>query len=104
MTKRKKDLCNRGQQKVVDFLLVLLLIGLAVFQIFLANSLSSKGREISELDGKKQVLLREQSVLSSLLASLGSLDRIRADAVGAGMLEGVENFDYLIPPKVAYRP
>ena|SRR3989339_851316 len=104
MTKRKKDLCNRGQRKAVDFLLILLLSVLAVFQIFLANSLSSKGREISELDVRKQVLLREQSVLASLLASLGSLDRIRADAVGAGMLEGIENFDYFVPPKVAYRP
>ncbi len=104
MTKRKKDLRNKGQRKAVDFLLVLLLAVLAVFQIFLANSLSSKGREISELDARKQILLREQSVLSSQLASLGSLDRIRADAVGAGMLEGSENFDYLVPPKVAYRP
>lgn len=104
MTKRKSSRIDRKPSEIIDYFLGFSLVVLAVLQIFLANSLSSKGREIGDLDRKKRDLLNGQSLLSGQMASLGSLDRVRADAASLGMIEGQEKFDYLVPPKVAYRP
>ena len=77
---------------------------LFVLQIVFANALSSKGSEISRLEERRKELLREQRDLNGSLASLGSLSRVREDAMKIGMIESGESFDYLVPPRVAYHP
>lgn len=101
MTRPKKNL-KKGGSKVVTLFLGSVVVILFVLQIVFANSLSSKGKEILKLEDEKQELLRAQSTLSGTLAVLGSLDRVRDDARKIGMIESNENFDYLVPPRVAY--
>lgn len=96
--KKKKGVSGRPVAAVLGLALPILFVS----QIILANSLSSRGQEISQLEGEKDELLSEQSLLGSAVATLGSLERVRADAMVMGMIEGGENFDYLVPPKVAY--
>lgn len=103
MANFKKSIKKRNSKAVTVLLFSVVLI-LFILQIVFANSLSSKGKEILKLEDDKQELLRMQSTLSGTLAVLGSLDRVRDDARKIGMIESSENFDYLVPPRVAYNP
>lgn len=103
MTKSEKNSRKKGS-KTVTFFLGLTVLTLFVLQIAFANSLSSKGKEILKLENEKQELFRQQIALADALAVLGSLDRVRDDAKKIGMVESSENFDYLVPPRVAYNP
>jgi len=105
MTRSKKAKNQRkGSSKILTLVGTSSVIVLFILQLFLANSLSSKGREIKRLESEKENLLGEQNALNGTLAALGSLDRVRADALKIGMVESGERFDYLVPPKVAYHP
>ena len=103
MIRLKKNL-KKGNSKTVKLFLGSVVLILFILQIAFANSLSSKGKEIMKLEYEKQELFRQQGTLSDILAVLGSLDRIRDDARKIGMIESGENFDYLVPPRVAYNP
>ncbi len=103
MANFRKNL-KKGNSKTVTTFLGSVVLFLFILQIVFANSLSSKGKEILKLEDDKQELLRAQSTLSGTLAALGSLDRVRNDARKIGMIESSENFDYLVPPRVAYNP
>lgn len=107
MTKKKPAAKLKGVKPVAkgfNFFLGLACSVLFVFQIFVANSLSAKGHDIARLEREKEKLQNDQVFLSEALASLGSLERIRSEALREGMVEGAENYDYLVPPKVAYNP
>lgn len=103
MTRLKRN-TKKGNSKIVTLFLGSVVLILFILQIVFANSLSSKGKEILKLEDEKQALLGAQSTLSGALAVLGSLDRVRDDARKIGMIESSENFDYLVPPRVAYNP
>lgn len=67
-----------------------------VVQIFLANSLSVQGKEISNLENFRGGLESNLSDLRQKSARLSSLDSIRTLAKEKlGMVEGSDDFDYL---------
>ncbi len=69
---------------------------LVVAQVFLANSLSVQGKEISRLEGFKSDLDREIGQLREQSSTLSSLDSIRTQALQKlSMIDGLDSFDYL---------
>lgn len=94
MMKRSKKTIS--QSATFSKPLLLLGTGLIVVQVFLANSLSVQGKEISHLEGSKSDLDGEISQLKEQSSTLSSLDSIRAEAVQKlSMIDGLESFDYL---------
>jgi len=76
----------------------LILLGaiLIVVQVFMANSLSIQGKEISRLEGFKSDLERDVSLLKEQSSTLSSLESIRTLAKQKlSMVEGFDSFDYL---------
>lgn len=85
-------------------LAVLCLLLLFVFQVALGNAFSGQGGELSNLEQKRQQLLRENENLRTEIALLGSLERIRREAEEKLLMkESGSRLDYLVPPKLAWR-
>lgn len=87
---KKKDF------KLFPQIFVALFFVFASTQIFLANSLSVQGREISRLSSLKSDLEKEVEGLQQFslsLSSLGSLRRLASEKLQ--MVDSLENFDYL---------
>lgn len=104
MTSRKRKSTAVNKHLISPTIILgLTSIFLLILQLAFANSLSSKGRDINRLENEKEDLVREVSAKDSILVSLGSLERVRADALKLGMIEGSDNFEYLVPPKFAYK-
>lgn len=75
---------------------VLLFIIFSLCQVFLANSLSVQGKEISRLNGLKSDLEKEIENLqqnSSQLSSLQTVKKLASEKLQ--MVDGFESFDYL---------
>jgi|GEM_PF-5852895 cell division protein FtsB len=69
---------------------------LVVVQVFLANSLSVQGKEISRLEGFKGDLEKEINQLRVRSSTLSSLDSIRELAKQRlSMTESLDSFDHL---------
>lgn len=76
--------------------LIMLGAVLIVAQVFLANSLSVQGKEISRLEGFKSDLDKEIGQLREQSSTLSSLDSIRTQALQKlSMIDGLDSFDYL---------
>lgn len=88
---------NSTRQKATfSKLLVVLGVVLLVVQVFMANSLSVQGKEISRLEAFKNDLEKEISQLKEQSSTLSSLDGIRTEAKRKlSMVEGFDSFDYL---------
>lgn len=104
MARKNRNKLTKGDSRTATVLGSFAILVLFIAQVAFANSLSSKGREITRLEREREGLIIEQRNLEHSLAELGSLGRVRDDALRIGMIEGGENLDYLVPPKVAYRP
>lgn len=90
--------CKKTVNQRATFSKPLIALGviLVVAQVFLANSLSVQGKEISRLEGFKGDLEREISQLKEQSSTLSSLDSIRMQAKQKlSMVEGFDSFDYL---------
>ena len=84
-----------GIPAVPSKILIILIALLAVAQIFLANSLSVQGKEISRLEGFKNDMEREISLLKQRSSTLSSLESIRYLAKQKlNMVDGFDSFDY----------
>lgn len=91
--------CSRlASGKPAKFSKLLMFFGalLIVAQVFLANSLSVQGKEISRLENFKGDVGREISSLKEQSAALSSLSSIKALAKEKlSMVDGLGSFDYL---------
>jgi len=67
---------------VVIIGLIICLIG---FQLFLSNYLSTKGKEVFELESKAQVMEEENLALKVEIAKLSSLSQLSASAQPLGL-------------------
>lgn len=76
-------------------LLIFLISVLAVVQIFMANSLSVQGKEISRFEDFKGDIEKDINSLKQRSATLSSLETIRSQAKQKlNMVEGFDSFDY----------
>lgn len=94
MTKGAKQISGKSANfsKILMFLSLMLIVA----QVFLANSLSVQGKEISRLGNFKGSLEKEISVLKEQSSALSSLSSIKALAKGKlSMVDGLGSFDYL---------
>ncbi len=91
MSKKGRNFIKKSPSKLLIGLLALV----GVMQIFLANSLSARGREISRLESLKIDLQKENELLSQRSSSLASLENIRLLAKQKlNMVDGLSSFDY----------
>lgn len=82
--------------KILPKIFVILFFLFGVGQIFLANSLSVQGKEISRLNGLNSDLEKEIEALgqdSSYLSSLSAVRKLAFEKLQ--MVDGFESFDYL---------
>lgn len=78
------------------------IFALLVIQVVLANSMVTRGREISKLTAERGKLLEEISTLENAVAQAASLAVIRQKAEELGM--GPGKIEFLPPPPLASAP
>ena len=90
-----------GEFKSLKLICVFAVAFFAVGYFIQINSLSTKGYEIRELQGRIDELKQEKSDLELEALSLQSMGTIRDKLAQADMVKS-ENSDYLAPTPVAY--
>ncbi len=83
----------------IVFTLVSILI---IANLFIANSLATKGKLVSDLKIKSESLKKENISLKSEIAQLGSLSTIEQKARVLGFEKNITNKIYIKDPSFAY--
>ena len=84
------------KSKSLTGIFLVLFLFFSLCQVFLANSISVQGKEISRLNGLKLDLEKEIEVLEQGSQQLSSLETVRKLALEKlQMVDGLESFDYI---------
>lgn len=90
--------------RILKVFLVVTLVVTVVGQVVLANSLSTAGEKIRELEAEKKEISASNTAVREELAILGSLERIKGEAEERlGMKDGESVAEFLVPPRLAAR-
>ena len=102
---QRKDLKQPQKHNLLlNILIVLLVAGLCLLQIVLANQLSTDGARLAEIERKIRVLERENLKLKKEIAEKSSLKAIVARAKALGFVQHPATFNLAEPVSVALKP
>jgi len=96
-----KPLTNLKSSLITVFIFAALL---GAVQLVLANSMSTEGQKIRELEERKGKLENEIQALEKDVSTLGALSRVQPEAEKLGLFYNSQALEYLSPPKLAQVP
>lgn len=84
------------------FVIFALVTGLVMVNLFVSNSLATKGKLVTDLKIKGELLQKENIELKSRIASLGSLTEIEKKASSLGLEKNSSGKIFVKDPAYAY--